>query len=337
MPTPFDAEGFERSLDGAVLEVERAADFGRKIAPGIDRIYFIAPGAPNRIMQGLRYWIETFSATLEVRCYYPAEFMAMNPPRLDERTLVVLASKSGRTMESVAVAQFLQSKPCQSVVVTQAADRPIAQYVETQFLIGETSEPFYGVFMILQALIGGILAGRDNWSLLAPLVSSLKALPLVLARTVDAQDARAAAVAEIYKNDRVLYLLGAGPVFTLTYYVGVCILQESQWMHCLPVEAAELFHGPFEAIDEKIPVLLMLGEDASRPLMERATAFCQRYTPRTIIYDSRELDMPGVEDAVRPVLAPYVLGIAVERIAAHLADLHGQPLTTTRYMGKVPY
>ncbi|HTM81627.1 SIS domain-containing protein [Asticcacaulis sp.] len=335
--TPFDAERFERSLDGAVAQLDRAVEYGLAIAGTIDRIYFIAPGAPNRIMQGLRYWLETYSSKLEVRCYYPAEFIAMNPPRLDDRTLVVLASKSGKTMESVAVAQFLQSKPCQRVVVTQSADRPIAQFVDIQFLIGETPEPFYGVFMILQALVGGILAGRDDWPLMSQLLASLKALPRVLAQAVVSNDARGASVAADYQNDRILYLLGSGPMFTLTYYVGVCILQESQWMHCLPIEAAELFHGPFEAIDEKLPVVLMLGEDASRPLMERALAFCQRYTERTIVYDSKTIAMPGIDPAVRPILAPYVLGIAVERIAAHLAELHDQPLTTTRYMGKVAY
>ncbi|ESQ85060.1 hypothetical protein AEAC466_04960 [Asticcacaulis sp. AC466] len=337
MTIPFDAARFAQSLNGAVAELDRAAAYGLAVATEIDRIYFVAPGAPNRIMQGLRYWIESLSANIEVRCYYPAEFMAMNPPRLDERTLVIMASKSGKTMESVAAAKFLQDRPCRKLVITQAADRPIAQYIDTQFLLGETHEPFYGVFMILQALIGGILAGKDAWPHLPALLRSLKALPTVLADTVAQQDARAAKEAEAYKDDRLLYLLGAGPVFTMTYYVGVCILQESQWMHCIPVEAAELFHGPFEAIDETVPVVLMLGEDVSRPIIERALAFCQRYTPRTIVYDSRDLAMPGIDPVIRPMVAPYVVGIAVERIAAHLAELHQQPLSTTRYMGKVPY
>ncbi|ESQ88112.1 SIS domain-containing protein [Asticcacaulis benevestitus] len=337
MSIPFDATSFAQSLSGAVAELDRAAAYGEAIALDIDRIYFVAPGAPNRIMQGMRYWIETFSPKLEVRCYYPAEFMAMNPPRLDARTLVIMASKSGKTLESVAAAQFFQDMPCRKLVITQAADRPIAQYIETRFLLGETHEPFYGVFMILQALIGGILAGAEGWPHLSCLLSSLKALPTVLASTVVQQDARAAKEAEAYKDDRVVYLLGAGPVFTMTYYVGVCILQESQWMHCIPVEAAEFFHGPFEAIDETVPVILMLGEDASRPLTERALTFCQRFTSRTIVYDSRDLPMPGIDPIVRPMLAPYVLGIAVERIAAHLAEWHKQPLSTTRYMGKLSY
>lgn len=333
----FDASAFERSLGGAAAELDRAAAYGQSLSAEIDRIYFVAPGAPNRIMQGLRYWIESLSRTLEVRCGYPAEFMAMSPPRLDDRTLVVLASKSGRTKESVEVAQWLSDKPCRTLVVTQCADRPIAGFVDTRFLLGDTPEPFYGVFMILQALTGGLLAGRDGWPHLDRLLASLRALPAVLAQTVEAQDDRARSVAERLKSDRTVYFIAAGPMFTMAYYVGVCILQESQWMHCVPVEAAEWFHGPFEILDDTLPVVLMLGEDASRPIAERALAFCQRYTPRTEVYDSRDMAMPGIDPLIRPIVAPYVTGIAVERIAAHLAHLHQQPLSTTRYMGKVPY
>ena len=41
--------------------------------------------------RALAWWIEHFSPGLEVRRYFPAEFMAQNTPRLDSRTLVFLA------------------------------------------------------------------------------------------------------------------------------------------------------------------------------------------------------------------------------------------------------
>ena len=43
-------------------------------------------------MLTLQYWLEHYSGNLEVRRYFPAEFMAQNPARFDERTLVVLGS-----------------------------------------------------------------------------------------------------------------------------------------------------------------------------------------------------------------------------------------------------
>jgi len=333
----FDQDSFVRSLDGAVGALPMAEELGRALADRIDRIFFVSCGAPNRIMLGLQYWIEHYSSKLEVRRYFPAEFMHSAPPRLNERTLVVLASKSGTTQETVDASRFLADKPCITVGVTQTADLPLAQNVENVLLMGKTEEAYFGCFMLLQALVGAILERKERWPLQAKLMRSLAQLPKTLALSADACEARGAEEARMYKDDHVLYQLGSGPMFTAAYVLGVCILAESQWVHSIPVEAAEFFHGPFESIDATTPVLLMLGEDPSRPQMERALRFCQRYTERLMIYDSKDFPMVGIDPEIRAIVAPYVVGIGAERIGAHLAVWHQQPLTTRRYMWKTEY
>ncbi|HEX8593047.1 MAG TPA: SIS domain-containing protein [Pseudomonas sp.] len=337
MAIQFNQEGFIASLQQSVQIVDDAQQFGQELATRIDRIYFVSCGAPNRIMLGLQYWLERYSHSLEVRRYFPAEFMDINPPRLDERTLVVLASKSGTTQETIAAARFLQGKPCLTVGVTQTAELPLAQAVQHCFLLGRTDEAYFGCFMILQALIGGILAKREGWPLLDELTRSLKALPQALADAAINNDQRATEEARLYKDDRVMYFLASGPMFTTAYVFGVCVVMESQWLHCLPVEAAEFFHGPFEAIDASTPLLLLVGEDPSRAQMERVVSFCHRYTERVMIYDSKDFPMVGIDPQIRAIVAPYIVGIAAERIAAHLAVWHQQPLTTRRYMWKTEY
>ena len=337
MAITFNEQGFIASLQQSIHTVDAAAEYGQQLATRIDRIYFVSCGAPNRIMLGLQYWLERYSQSLEVRRYFPAEFMDIDPPRLDERTLVVLASKSGTTQETIAAARFLQGKPCLTVGVTQTADLPLAQAVQHCFLLGRTDEAYFGCFMVLQALVGGILAAREDWPLLARLARSLKALPQVLADAAINNDKRATEEARLYKDDRLMYFLASGPMFTTAYVFGVCVVMESQWLHCLPVEAAEFFHGPFEAIDASTPLLLLLGEDPSRPQMERVVSFCQRYTERVMVYDAKDFPMVGIDPDIRAIVAPYVVGIAAERIAAHLAVWHNQPLTTRRYMWKTEY
>jgi fructoselysine 6-phosphate deglycase len=337
MAIDFNQEAFVSSLSTSVDQLAAAEQLGAALSERIDRIYFVSCGAPNRIMLGLQYWLEHYSATLEVRRYFPAEFMHSNPPRLDARTLVVLASKSGTTQESVEVANFLQDRPCITVGVTQTADLPLAQKVQHLLLMGPTNEAYFGCFMLLQAMIGSLLSVREGWPLQAKLMRSLAALPVVLAQAAASCEARGAQEALLYKDDRVLYTLGSGPMFTAAYVSGVCVLAESQWMHVLPVEAAEFFHGPFESIDASTPIMLLLGEDPSRPQMERALQFCKRYSERLMVYDSKDFAMTGVDPEIRALIAPYVVGIAAERFAAHLAVWHQQPLTTRRYMWKTEY
>ncbi len=256
---------------------------------------------------------------------------------MDGRTLVLLGSKSGTTQETVAAAEFLRDQPAITVGVTQTEDKPLAHAAHHALLMGETTQAHSGMFMIMQALMGGLWAERDDWKFEEQLLSSLEALPSVLANTQVNNDDRAAEDARIYKDDRIIYHVASGPMFSTAYVFGVCVLMEMQWMHSYPIEAAEFFHGPFEIVDKDTPLVLLLGEDPSRPLMERVERFCKKYTERLIVYDSRDFEMPGIAEDMRAIVAPYVLQAALQRMAERLAVWHAQPLSTRRYMWKTEY
>ena len=64
MAIEFNREAFVASLAQSIHIVDDAQRYGRKLAPKIDRIYFVSCGAPNRIMLGLQYWIERFSHSM---------------------------------------------------------------------------------------------------------------------------------------------------------------------------------------------------------------------------------------------------------------------------------
>lgn len=326
-------DGLRQSAD----QVREIAAFGKSIAKDIDRIYFVGCGAPNRTMLGLEYWLQHYSSTLEVRRYFPAEFMAQVPARLDNRTLILLGSKSGTTQETVDAANFLKDRPGITVGFTQTADKPLAMAVQHAFLMGETEEAHPGMFIMMQAFVGGLMAARDDWPLEEKLLTSLEAMPVALADAQIDNETRATEEARLYKDDRILYHVASGPMFTTAYVFGVCILMEMQWMHSHALEAAEFFHGPFEIVDQDMPLVLLIGEDPSRPLMERVDRFCKKYTERLIIYDSRSFEMKGIADEIRPIVAPYILQSALDRVAQKLAVWHNQPLSTRRYMWKTEY
>lgn len=324
------------SLQGALQAKNSAAMLGREIAHQIDRIYFVACGAPNRVMLSLEYWLDHARTDLQVKRYFPAEFLAMQP-HLDERTLVILASKSGTTQETVQAAQFLRNQPCRTLVVTTTADKPLAQGAQHLFLMGETEQAHTGIYIVLQGLMAGLLDARHGYPLYEQVMRSLDALPAVLVESAEVSDARGRADAHTYRDDHTLYHLASGPVFTTAYVFGVCMLMEMQWLHSVPFEAAEWFHGPFEILDAQTPVMVLLGEDPSRPLAERALSFCRKYTDRVMEYDSRDLPMTGVDSEVRPLFAPYALQAALNRFAEHLGAERNHSLDTRRYMWVTDY
>lgn len=338
MAEDFNREKFLEALGKAGEELHNASQLGSRLGKrDFKRLYFVACGAPNREMLICEYWLQRFSRTLEVRRYFPAEFVNQDPVAIDENTLVVLASHSGTTQETVSAAQFLKDKPCTTVAITQKGDSPLAQEVQNVLLYGESDRGAYAMFILLLAFVSGFFNEVEGWDLHDKVIHSLEAFPAALADAIETNDARATEDARIYKDDRILYIVGAGPMFSSAYVFGVCILMEMQWMHVQPLIAAEFFHGPFEIVDETVPLILLIGEDPSRPEAERVVRFCKKYTERLIIYDSADFEMKGIDKEVRPIIAPLILEAALSRMADHLAVWHNQPLTTRRYMWKTEY
>lgn len=339
MAVDFSRVDFLKSLDTALGNLEGAAALGNQLAQqGFTRLYFVGCGAPNRSMAIQEYWAQRVATKLEVRRYFPAEFVDQAPAAIDEKTLVILGSHSGTTKETVEAAKFLQDKACTTIGVTQKSESPLGQCVHHVLTYGECQSGYYAAFILTQTLVSAFLQVTEpGWTLHDKVMSSLKAFPTALADAAEQNDHRATEEARIYKDDRIMYILASGPMFSTAYVTGVCVLMEMQWMHVHPVVSAEFFHGPFEVVDQTTPVILLLGEDPSRPETERAVRFCKKYTERLMIYDSKDYAMNGIDPEVRPLLAPMVLESALSRFPAHLAVWHNHPLTTRRYMWKTEY
>ncbi len=338
MATDIDRKAFLESLDKALSEKDKAARLGSELArQGVRRVFLVGCGAPNREMGAIKYWMDRDMRQLETYLYLPAEFINQVPAKLGADSLVVLASHSGTTPEILAAAEFLKGYPCKVVGVTQFEDSPMAKAIPNMLIYGKSLHGYHAKFILLMALLAGVMKEVENWPLYDKVMKSLEALPAALVDAAEANEKRATEEARIYKDDDFMMLLGSGPMYTNAYVFGVCVLMEMQWMHVFTGEAAEFFHGPFEVVDQNTPVMVFLGEDPSRPEGERVVSFCQKFTERLMVYDSKDFEMKGIDPEVRPIVAPFILEAAVARLADHLAVWHNHPLATRRYMWKFEY
>jgi fructoselysine-6-P-deglycase FrlB-like protein len=121
------------------------------------------------------------------------------------------------------------------------------------------------------------------------------------------------------------------------YGFAMCYLQEMQWIDAASINAAEFFHGAFEIVDASTPLLLLLGDDASRPIAERALRFAHTYSQKVLTIDTADNELPGIPDRYRGLVSPLVLSAITTRLAAHFAAVRAHPLETRRYMFKVEY
>jgi fructoselysine 6-phosphate deglycase len=338
MASDFNRKEYLDSLAQALLVKDEAGKLGKELAKnGIKNIFLVGCGAPNREMGAIKYFLDRDAKKLETYLYFPAEFIDQVPAKLGPDSLVILASHSGTTPEMIQAADFVKQYNCKTVGIAQFADSPLAKNVQHPLIYGKSDHGYSAKFMIILALLASIMKEMEGWKLADKIMKSLDALPGALADTSEASDQRGSEEARLYKDDDFMMIMGSGPNYSTAYAFGICVLMEMQWMHTHVGEAAEFFHGPFEALDQNTPVFLFKGEDPSRPIVERVERFCKKYTERVVIYDSKDYEMKGIDPEVRAIVAPMILSSATDRFSQHLSVWHNHPLSTRRYMWKFEY
>ena len=337
--TPFDRSEFIQQQSFAVNQIEFANQLGEEFASqDIKRVFLVGCGAPFYMMRLLAYWGNKYAAATDIRVFASPDLISQDPLALDGQTLVVLCSHSGTTPETLQAAAYLQSKPSKTLAITQEEASPLGETVQTVLPYGKTSQGYFSSYLLAQTLFSAFLNKREpGWKLHSALMKSLPSLPGALADAKESSFPVAAAQAESLVKENLIYVLGAGPMFTTAYVFSACFLMEMQWMHAHALSIADFFHGPFEVIDEKVPLIVLIGEDSGRSEGERAKQFCDQYAGSTLVYDARLFDMHGIPPIIRPIVAPFILDSALTNLVEQLAILRDHPMTTRRYMGKVNY
>lgn len=335
----FDRSAFINQLKGCLKLVSPAETLGKRYAnDGFNRIFFVGCGAPHYMMRVLAYWSRRYARKTDIRTYFSAEFVHQNPKAAEEKTLVILGSHSGSTPETVEAAEFLKSKICKTIAVTQNADSQLGIAADETLAYGVSEQGYYSSYIIAQTLVSAFLDQRESsWKFHERLMASLPNLPDALADAKASAQSLSDEQAHDLRKEEVLYIIGAGPMYTTAYVFSSCFLMEMQRMHAHPLVAAEFFHGPFEVVDESTPLIVLVGEDPSRVEAERVVHFCERYTKRFFIYDSRDFAMKDIHETIRPIIAPFILDAALTNLVEKLAVLRGHPMTLRRYMGKVDF
>ena len=122
-----------------------------------------------------------------------------------------------------------------------------------------------------------------------------------------------------------------------TYSFALCKLEEMQWISAQPIHAGEYFHGPFEIVGERTPLLIFKGQDPSRALVDRAIDFSKRYNQNMLIIDTQDFSIKDLPDHLAPYFSPFLLTVILDNFALKIAKVRNHPLSTRRYMGKVDY
>ncbi len=324
---PINPEDLERATATVALADEVNSYIGGLADKGLSSIYFVGAGGSLIASYPAVYVLMQHSSipTFQVQS---DELNCATPKLMGPHSLVVLASYSGTTKETVAAAATARATG--ATVVTAAKNgTPLAQEATRNFVAKSD------IFELMVAY--AILKATDQLDDPDTVAASLAALPDALHAAAMEADPQLAAIATKFADDEITYVIGSGPNAAWAYGMAMCFLQEMQWKHAAGYNAGEFFQGAFEVFDDQTAVILWLAEDRSRPMAERTKRFLDQYAARAEYVDTTDLALPGVADELRPDLSPLVVGALASRLAQHYEAVRDHDLEQRHYMFKVDY
>ncbi len=334
----FDPDRYVRIQSGAAALADRLYDaVSQCLGAGGRNLFFVGSGGAGILMLPAAQLLASHS-TLPVQVVNPAELVESGNVNLGPDSLVVIPSLSGTTSESVAALQFCRDAGATILALTGHDGTPLADGADhgfVNFAEDDTScESFYLQSLLVALAVLDVRGEMDGH---AGIVAQLQRLPELLLGVKEQAEKQADEVAARLQGSDFHVISGAGSTWAEAWYYGMCILEEMQWIRTRPVHSSDFFHGTLELLEQGVSVVLLKGEDTSRPLVERVEKFAATVTDQVLVLDAADYDLPGIEAAVRSMISPVILAAVLERVSAHLEVRTDHPLTTRRYYKRVAY
>jgi glucosamine--fructose-6-phosphate aminotransferase (isomerizing) len=193
---------------------------------------------------------------------------------LDEQTLTIAASQSGRSAETLRLLQLNQRSPM--LGITNTADSPLAQSSDCLLLIQAGTEASVScktyVSMILALRwLGAVVCGRQESETLGRLA------PAAVLADNYLQNWRAytQVLAEKLRSTRHLFFTGRGDSLAAAG-TGALIVKEAAHFHAEGMSSAAFRHGPMEMLQSQMRTVVFSGDlqtgDLNRQLIRDLTA-----------------------------------------------------------------
>ncbi|MDI9440457.1 MAG: SIS domain-containing protein [Bacillota bacterium] len=317
-------------------QLERAVQAA--LASKMENIYFVACGGSMALFLPAQYILDRELATPSF-VYTANEFVHREPKGLGADSVVVLCSHSGTTPETVNAAKLAREKGAITIAFSNEVGSPLWEAAEygIQYDWGPESDAAQSNVGMLFKLVFNILNAKAPNEKYERALNTITKLKDILTRNKEQHEEAAKAFGSAYKREPLIYAMASGSCYGPTYAFAACLLQEMQWVHSNAIHSGEYFHGPFEITDYDVPFVIVKGLDETRPLDERAEAFCKKFSERVVVIDAAEFDWTDVGEDLRKYFAYLIVNGLLRQYADWLAEHRGHPLSVRRYMWKMEY
>ena len=298
---------------------------------GFENIFYIGIGGTILYAGQFGHIVKQLGSKLPLYLENAADFLVEGNPHFGSGSLVVIASISGDTKEIVQMVDYVHEQGAKVLGYVENIGSPL--YKKCDWVVSTAGGEYYFWYTVTLRF----LYNRGDFPLYDEFMEEIQNMPDNVIEIYKKSDAKAKEFADKYCDSPLTYLVGSGNLEDWAVCYGMCIMEEMQWMRTRPISAANFFHGTLEVIERDVPVILIKGEDKTRPLMERVERFVNTVSANVTVFDTKDYELKGIREEFRWILAPIVARSSFQRVSVHLEHNRRHPLGIRRYYRRLEY
>ena len=312
-----------------IPEVEKVVD--QICDEGYDNIFLFGIGGTLLYAGQIMHTAKHLGCSLPLYLENATDFLYEGNKKFTKNSVVVIASLSGNTIEVEAAIDKAHEVGARVIGYVEVPESPLAKKVD--HLVTTVGGEYYWWYTVVLRF----MKNAGEFDAYDKLTSQMKNLPDAVVQIYKDADEEMKNYAEKYCDEPITYLVGSGNLEDWAVCYGMCIMEEMQWMRTRPISAANFFHGTLEVIERDIPVILIKGEDKTRPEMDRVEKFVNTVSAKVTVFDTKKFALPGIDEEFRGVLSPIVMRSAFMRLNVHLEHCRRHPIDIRRYYKALKY
>lgn len=270
------------------------------------------------------------AAGVSAACLETGELLHYGAEGIGARTLLVVVSQSGETVEIVRLLDRVAGRAT-VVGITNEPKSTLAQRADLPLVMdagreGIVATRTYVATLAALELFAAALTGRGAGAV-DRVRGAAQALRALLARHAESMEL----LGERLGAPRELFLVGRGPSFG-SAQAGALILKEASHTAAEPLSGGHFRHGPLEMVSPETAAMMFAPAGRTADISSRLAAEIEGYGGRVVQVGPGQAIDTGVIDET---LAPFVEVAAPELLAEVLSRARGHETGMFQRMGKV--
>lgn len=333
----FDEKGYRKealaTYDTKEI-IERVADEVSK--EGFSNIFFIAQGGSLAIMEPIQYTLKQYT-TIPLYTEVAAEVIHTGNKNLNKNSIVITASKSGNTVETVEAVKWCVEQGIRVIALVGKENTPLDE-LATYSIPGKAKDAPEFEYMQLYLLTLRLIHNHCEFADYNRFAQQIKNLPENLIKFRDQFEPQAEKIAEVCYKEPYQLWIGGGSIWGEIYSFTMCVLEEMQWIRTKAVTSAEFFHGTLELLEEDTAVVLVKTADNTSMLDARVEKFLPRVNKKHFVIDLGQFKFENIDSQFLPFLmAPLCSAIIGDCLSAQYEKFSGHSLDIRRYYRQFEY